>query len=166
MILTGLVVVLGLNVALSYFVGFRRGRTQRPTEDAVVGMGLSILLAAILLVLLDRVGPGTSPENALGMIALLTIPVSVGFSIGAALAPRGGGVDSEEMQGGSGDLLVAAAGRVTRPRRPPGRPTPASWSPWLPTSIGPRSGGCWYDAGLGATASGAAGPAPRTSSSR
>ena len=90
-ILTGLVVVLGLNVALSYFVGFRRGRTQRPTEDAVVGMGLSILLAAILLVLLDRVGPGTSPENALGMIALLTIPVSVGFSIGAALAPQGGG---------------------------------------------------------------------------
>ena len=70
-ILTGLVVVLGLNVALSHFVGFRRGRTQRPTEDAVVGMGLSILLAAILLVLLDRVGPGTSPENALGMIALL-----------------------------------------------------------------------------------------------
>ncbi|MDP9207760.1 MAG: TIGR02587 family membrane protein [Actinomycetota bacterium] len=109
-ILTGLVVVLGLNVALSYFVGFRRGRTQRPTEDAVVGMGLSILLAAILLVLLDRVGPGTSPENALGMIALLAIPVSVGFSIGAALAPQGGGVNSEEIQGGSGDLLVAAAG--------------------------------------------------------
>ena len=34
--------MLGLNLALSYFVGFRRGRTQRPTEDAVVGMGLSI----------------------------------------------------------------------------------------------------------------------------
>jgi uncharacterized membrane protein len=91
-ILTGLVVVLGLNVALSYFVGFRPGRTQRPTEDAVVGMGLSILLATVLLVLLDRIGPGTSPENALGMIALLTIPVSIGFSVGAALAPQGGGV--------------------------------------------------------------------------
>jgi hypothetical protein len=83
-------------------------------------MGLSILLAAILLVLLDRVGPGTSPENALGMIALLTIPVSVGFSIGAALAPQGGGVNSEEMQGGSGDLRVA----VTADDRPAsgGRP--------------------------------------------
>ena len=39
-ILTGLAVVLGLNVALSYFVGFRPGRTQRPVEDAVVAMGL------------------------------------------------------------------------------------------------------------------------------
>jgi putative integral membrane protein (TIGR02587 family) len=109
-ILTGLVVVLGLNVALSYFVGFRPGRTQRPVEDAVVGMGLSVLLATILLVLLDRAGPGSSPENAVGMIALLAIPVSIGFSVGSALAPRSGGVKSEEIQGGSGDLLVAAAG--------------------------------------------------------
>ena len=60
--------------------------------------------------LLDRAGPGTSPENAAGMVALLAIPVSIGFSVGSALAPRGGGVKAEEIQGGSGDLLVAAAG--------------------------------------------------------
>jgi putative integral membrane protein (TIGR02587 family) len=73
-------------------------------------MGLSVLLSALLLVLLDRVGPGTSLENTLGVTALASIPVSIGFSVGAALAPRAGGERAEEIPGGGGDLLVAAAG--------------------------------------------------------
>ena len=111
-ILVGLAVIFAVNVALSYFVGFRPGRTHRPTEDAVVGMGLSLLLSAILLVLLDRVGQETSVENVLGVAALTAIPVSIGFSIGTALAPRSGAQNSEEIPGGSGDLLVAAAGAL------------------------------------------------------
>jgi putative integral membrane protein (TIGR02587 family) len=111
-ILVGVIVVFGLNMALSYFVGFRPGRTHRPTEDAVVGMGLSVLLSFLLLVLLDRVGLGTSPENALGVTALTSIPVSIGFSVGVALAPRRGGEKSENVTGGGGDLLVASAGAL------------------------------------------------------
>ena len=38
-ILAGVIVAFAANVVLSYFVGFRPGRTHRPTEDAVVGMG-------------------------------------------------------------------------------------------------------------------------------
>lgn len=109
-ILAGVTATFAANLALSYFVGFRRGRTHRPTEDAVVGMGLSVLLAALLLVLLDRIRPETSLENALGVTALAAIPVSIGFSVGVALAPRGGGEKAEQIQGGGGDLLVAAAG--------------------------------------------------------
>ena len=111
-ILAGLVATFAVTVALSYFVGFRPGRTHRPTEDAVVGMGLSVLLSALLLVLLDRVGPDTTLENAIGVITLTAIPVSLGFSIGVALAPRGGGEKAEQIQGGGGDLLVAAAGAL------------------------------------------------------
>jgi putative integral membrane protein (TIGR02587 family) len=111
-ILIGLAVVFGVNVALSYFVGFRPGRTHRPMEDAVVGMGLSVLLSALLLVLLDRVGGETSSENVLGVVALTAIPVSIGFSVGVALAPRSGGEKSEQIPGGGGDLLVAAAGAL------------------------------------------------------
>jgi len=111
-ILAGVIAAFAVNMALSYFVGFRPGRTHRPTEDAVVGMGLSVLLAALLLVLLGRVGRGTSLENALGVIALTSIPVSIGFSVGVALAPRGGGEKAEQIQGGGGDLLVAAAGAL------------------------------------------------------
>ena len=112
LILAGLVVTFAANVALSYFVGFRPGRTHRPVEDAVVGMGLSVLLSALLLLLLDRVGPETSPENLLGVTALTAIPVSLGFSIGVALAPREGGQKAAQIPGGVGDLLVAAAGAL------------------------------------------------------
>jgi putative integral membrane protein (TIGR02587 family) len=111
-IMAGVIVAFGVNVALSYFVGFRPGRTHRPTEDAMVGMGLSVLLSALLLVLLDRVGRETSLENALGVTALTSIPVSIGFSVGVSLAPRGGGEKAEQIQGGGGDLLVAAAGAL------------------------------------------------------
>lgn len=111
-ILAGLFVGFGVNVALSYFIGFRAGRSQRPVEDAVVGMGLSVLLSALLLALLDRIGPGTSTENALGVIALTAIPVSLGFSIGSALAPVEGGAKAQAFRGGGGDLLVAAAGAL------------------------------------------------------
>jgi putative integral membrane protein (TIGR02587 family) len=111
-ILVGLAVVFGVNVALSYFVGFRPGRTHRPIEDAVVGMGLSVLLSALLLVLLDRVSEETSLENMFGVVALTAIPVSVGFSIGVALAPRTGAEKSEEIPSGGGDLLVAAGGAL------------------------------------------------------
>jgi putative integral membrane protein (TIGR02587 family) len=111
-ILAGLVATFAINVALSYYVGFRPGRTHRPTEDAVVGMGLSVLLSVLLLLLLDRVGQETSPENVLGVAALTAIPVSIGFSIGVALAPRSGAEKSEQIPGGGGDLLVAAAGAL------------------------------------------------------
>jgi uncharacterized membrane protein len=114
-ILAGVIATFAANVALSYFVGFRPGRTHRPTEDAVVGMGLSILLSALLLILLDRVGRETSPENALGVIALTAIPVSIGFSIGVALAPRRGGGKAEQIQGGVGDLLVGRPERWCSP---------------------------------------------------
>ena len=111
-ILAGLVATFVVNVALSYFVGFRPGRTHRPIEDAVVGMGLSVLLAALLLLLLDRVGQETSLENVLGVAALTAIPVSIGFAVGVALAPRSGGEKSEQIPGGAGDLLVAAGGAL------------------------------------------------------
>ncbi len=111
-ILAGLVVAFAVNVALSSFIGFRAGRTHRPVEDAVVGMGLSVLLSALLLALLDRIGAWTAPENALGVIALTAIPVSLGFSIGAALAPVEGGERAQTIRGEGGDLLVAAAGAL------------------------------------------------------
>lgn len=111
-ILVGVIATFGVNVALSYFVGFRPGRTHRPIEDAVVGTGISIVLSAILLVLLDRVGSGTSPENTLGVIALTSIPVSIGFAVGSALAPSQGAEASETFTGWRGDLLIAAGGAL------------------------------------------------------
>lgn len=102
----------GLNFALSHFVGFRAGRTHRSLEDAIVGFGVSILLAAGLLLLLHRVHVGMRLENVIGIIALSSVPASLGFALGNAIAPKKGGEGQEQMQGGAGDLLAAAAGAV------------------------------------------------------
>lgn len=107
-----LVISFGLNLALSRYVGFERGRTQRPLEDAVVGFGCSFVLAAVLLFLLERIEPSMAAENILGIIALTSIPTSLGFALGNALAPVGGGEGAEEMKGSSGELLAAGAGAV------------------------------------------------------
>jgi putative integral membrane protein (TIGR02587 family) len=107
-----LAVSFGLNVALSRFVGFERGRTFRPIEDAVVGFGISFVLAAALLFLLDRIEPSMSSSNVLGIIALSSVPTSLGFALGNALAPIGGGEGADEMRGGTGELLAAGAGAV------------------------------------------------------
>lgn len=111
-ILGVLAAAFGLSTALSYYVGFRPGRTHRPFEDATVAMGLSAVLALGLLFLFDRVRVGMPFENALGIVALTGAPIGVGFAIGSALAPREGGEGSERMRGGQGDLLAAAGGAV------------------------------------------------------
>src|SRR5688572_17861128 len=102
----------GMSVALSYYVGFRPGRTHRPIEDAIVATGLSIVLAFGLLVLLDRVSLEMPLENLIGVVAITAAPVGIGFAIGSALAPKEGGTGSERMKGGQGDLLAAAGGAV------------------------------------------------------
>jgi putative integral membrane protein (TIGR02587 family) len=102
----------GLQIALAYYVGFRPGRTERPFEDAIVGFGLSILIAFVLLLLLDRIQLDMPFENLLGVVGLSSVPVGLGFAIGSALAPTKGGEGSERMQGGRGDLFAAGAGAV------------------------------------------------------
>lgn len=102
----------GLNFALSNVVGFRAGRTHRPFEDAIVGFGLSFLLATILLGILNRIALDTGWGPNLGIIAISAVPLSLGFALGNAMAPAEGGPHSEKLNSGPGDVLAAAAGAV------------------------------------------------------
>lgn len=111
-ILALLAVSFGLNLALSRYVGFERGRTHRPWEDAIVGFGVSFLLAGAVLFLLGRVHAGMAADNAVGIVALASIPTSLGFALGNALAPQEGGEGTSQMRGTSGDLLAAGGGAV------------------------------------------------------
>lgn len=105
-------VAFGASIALSYFVGFRAGRTHRPIEDALAGFGMSIVLAGGLLLLLGRFRSGMPAGSLVGILALTSIPVGIGFAIGNALAPRKGGEGARGMTGAAGDLLAAAAGAI------------------------------------------------------
>lgn len=112
LILAVLVVTFGIATALSYYVGFERGRTRRPLEDAVVGMGLSVILSAALLAMLGRISPGMSMGNIAGVVALTTVPVAIGFAVGNALAPTKGGEGAQRMTGAAGDLAAATGGTI------------------------------------------------------
>ncbi len=101
-----------LNLALSTAVGFNSGRTKRPLEDAIVGFGLSFILAAFLLLLLRRIDFDMGWGPRLGIIALSAVPISLGFALGNSLAPKEGGSLEDEASGGFGDLLAAAGGAV------------------------------------------------------
>lgn len=105
-------VAFGMSVILSYYVGFSKGRTQRPVEDALTGTGLSLVLAALLLLLLDRIRFGMPLSQFAGTVALSAAPIAIGFAIGNALAPEEGGEGSERMTGNAGDLFASAAGAV------------------------------------------------------
>ena len=107
-----LVVTFGVTAALSHYVGFERSTKGNAFEEATVALGMSIVLAAGLLALLNRVAAGMSMQSIAGVTALATLPVSIGFAIGNALAPKGGGVGASEMTGTSADLFVAAGGTI------------------------------------------------------
>jgi putative integral membrane protein (TIGR02587 family) len=101
-----------LSAALSYYVGFRHGRTHRPFEDAVVGAGTGILLSFLLLLVLGRISFAMPASSIFGTIALTASPAMIGFAIGNALAPEQGGAGAKRMRGGRADLLAAAGGAI------------------------------------------------------
>lgn len=111
-ILLLLAVSFGLAAALSVYVGFEAEHTRRPVHDALIATGISLLLSAALLVLLDRVRIGMPLGAFIGTIALTAVPITIGFAIGNALAPKEGGKGSDQMAGGAGDLLAAAGGAI------------------------------------------------------
>lgn len=107
-----LAVVFAANVALSYYVGFARGRTHRPFEDALIGTGLSIALAAVLLAMLKRITLEMPLAQIIGIVAITSVPVSLGFAIGNSLAPAKGGDGGRTMTGSLGDMMAAASGTI------------------------------------------------------
>lgn len=112
-ILAMLALTLGLTAALSKYVGFETDRKSSGIlEEATVTLGLSIVLSAILLLLLRRIDPGMSLRSVAGIVALTTIPVSIGFAIGNALAPTKGAAGASEMKGPAADLIAAAGGAI------------------------------------------------------
>lgn len=107
-----LLVAMLLTAALTHYVGFERGSVQRPFEDTVIALGLSQIIAAGLLLLLRRIDMEMSLGTIVGVIALTSVPISLGFAIGNALAPPEGANGSEKMTGTPGELLAAAGGTL------------------------------------------------------
>lgn len=85
------------------FAGLRRDASMAEVMiDSVEEMGIGIVLAAVVLWLLGRIGAAMEPLEILGKIAVEAMTVAIGVSVGTA--QLGTADDGEEgLSGGTGD---------------------------------------------------------------
>lgn len=85
----------GVLVILERYSGFRESFSLfEEVQDAVVALGIALLTSALVLFLLNVIGPGYSWHEILGKIILESLAVSIGVSV--AISQLGGG--SREVQ--------------------------------------------------------------------
>ena len=110
-------------IGYSAVSGFRRERTWRELlVDSLETMGIAMVVSAVALFLLGRIGPDVGLRDAIGKIALETIPVAFGVSLaGTQLASSDDEGMGDEQGSAAGDgagtgtlgrLIVAAGGAL------------------------------------------------------
>ncbi len=110
-------------IGYSAVSGFRRERTWRELlVDSLETMGIAMVVSAVALFLLGRIGPEVGLRDAIGKVALETIPVAFGVSLASSqLASADDEGDADEQGSAAGDgagtgtlgrLVVAAGGAL------------------------------------------------------
>lgn len=103
------VVVLGFN-ALS---GFRHERTWLELViDAVQGLGVSIVVAAVMLYVLGRLEPELGVHTLVGRVGLLSVPVAFGTALAATVLGESEEGSDRDPVGPIARLFVAAGGAL------------------------------------------------------
>lgn len=110
-------------IGYSAVSGFRRERSW--TEllvDSLETMGIAVVVSAVAMLLLGRIGPDVGLRDAIGKVALEAIPVAFGVSLASSQLAAPGDEEDEEEQGSvAGDgagigpfgrLMVAAGGAL------------------------------------------------------
>ncbi len=117
LLLIAFVVVIGYSTAS----GFRRERSRlQLLVDSVETLGMAVVVSAVALLILERIGPGVGLREALGKVALETVPVAFGVSLAGTqlAAPQDTGTDrgsdpgDGQAVGVTGRLMVAAGGSL------------------------------------------------------
>lgn len=77
-----LALTFGVLVILEHYSGFREGTTfLQEVQDAIVALGIGIVMSAAVLFALAILEPGMPPREVVGKVALQAIPVSIGASV-------------------------------------------------------------------------------------
>ncbi|MDQ3698327.1 MAG: TIGR02587 family membrane protein [Gemmatimonadota bacterium] len=105
----------GVLVILEHYSGFRDDSSfLEEIQDAVVALGIGVVVSAVVLLALSVLGPGMGAREIIGKITLEAIPVSIGASVAMSQL----GVKSAEAEhrkdraGFGGTEAVALAGAV------------------------------------------------------
>ncbi|MEO8216352.1 MAG: TIGR02587 family membrane protein [Acidobacteriota bacterium] len=96
-------VTMVLLLAYNRFSGMRHDSTWvEVVIDSIEAAGLGLVVSALTLYLIGRIGPGVSGNEIVGKIVVESAMVAIGFSVGAAQLGAGGR-GGEARDGGSGD---------------------------------------------------------------
>lgn len=112
-------VLLGLSIGISLVfvatIGFRE--KEPPGWDDILAetvdaIGISIVVTVVTLFMLGKLDLGTSPDIALGRIAIELLPVSLGVAISNHILPR-----QEDRQGQAEDRQAGTSERISATTR-------------------------------------------------
>jgi putative integral membrane protein (TIGR02587 family) len=106
-VLLALVLLLGYN----RFAGLHPDSTWAEVAiDSIEEMGIGLLLSAVVLLLLGRLGPGQDVGEVVGRIVVEAVTVAIGVSVGTAQL---GGNDGVEELGMMDKHEIAFGGQIT-----------------------------------------------------
>lgn len=109
-VLVALVLLLGYN----RYAGLRSDSSWWEVAiDSVEEMGLGLLLSAVVLLLIGRLGPGQDMGEVVGRIVVEAVTVAIGVSVGTAQLGGGGEGDAGWKSGKKGDDGGSFAGQLT-----------------------------------------------------
>ena len=109
-----LLLTLPLLTALSYISGFEETFSLKDElVDAFVAYAVGFVAGAGVLWLLAIIGPGMSPDEILGKVALQAIPGSIGAVLaGSQLSDQTGQREEQEASSYSGELFLMGVGAL------------------------------------------------------
>lgn len=81
-LLVFIAVALAANFGLTYAAGFKQETTFRTTiDEAIDAVAVGIIGAAVVLLVLNQIGPGHPAESIVGKITIQAMPLSIGASV-------------------------------------------------------------------------------------
>lgn len=110
-----LAIAFAVLVLLEHYSGFREETTfLQEVQDAVVALGIGIVIGGLVLFAFSVVGPAQPAREVVGKIALQAIPVSIGASIAISqLGARSAGQERRKERAGFwGTQGIALGGAI------------------------------------------------------
>ncbi|SFZ86770.1 putative integral membrane protein TIGR02587 [Devosia enhydra] len=106
---------LPLLLVLSHYSGFERTRGWREDfRDVLIALGLGITVSTLVLLVLAMIGPGMSPNEIIGKVAVQVLPAALGALLGRSQLGDDSVRESEDRASESygGELVVMAVGAL------------------------------------------------------
>lgn len=95
-LLAFLLVALAANFGFSYAAGFKREEHTLglALQEAVEAVAVGVVAATVMLLVLNRIGPGDPLDSVVGTIVIQAVPLSIGASVANEIFDRRGDMPS------------------------------------------------------------------------